>query len=49
MQDRWNVVKSLHTSVALIETSQLICFANELTGFYMRRTLAFNGLIQLGM
>ena len=28
-----------------IETSQLICKANQLTGFYMRATLAFNGLI----
>ena len=28
-----------------IETSQLICTANQLTGFYMRATLAFNGLI----
>ena len=28
-----------------IETSQLICFANQLTGFYIRVTLAFNGLI----
>ena len=28
----------------LIETSQLICYANQLTGFYMRTTLAFNGL-----
>ena len=27
-----------------IETSQLICCANQLTGFYMRATLAFNGL-----
>ena len=27
-----------------IETSQLICIANQLTGFYMRATLAFNGL-----
>ena len=27
-----------------IETSQLICTANQLTGFYMRATLAFNGL-----
>ena len=25
-----------------IETSQLICFANQLTGFYMIKTLAFN-------
>ena len=28
-----------------IETSQLICCANQLTGFYMRATLAFNGLM----
>ena len=28
-----------------IETSQLICTANELTGFYMRTRLALNGLI----
>ena len=27
-----------------IETSQLICKANHLTGFYWRATLAFNGL-----
>ena len=30
-----------------IETSQLICSANHLTGFYMMETLAFNELIQL--
>ena len=29
-----------------IETSQLICTANQLTGFYMRATLALNGLIK---
>ena len=27
-----------------IETSQLICWANQLTGFYKRTTLALNGL-----
>ena len=27
------------------ETSQLICRANQLTGFYMMATLAFNELI----
>ena len=27
-----------------IETSQLICSANQLTGFYMMGTLAFNEL-----
>ena len=30
-----------------IETSQLICRANQLTGFYMMATLAFNELILL--
>ena len=34
----------VNASVALLETSQLICYANRLTGFYMRLTLAFNGL-----
>ena len=29
-----------------IETSQLICTANQLNGFYMWATLAFNGLKQ---
>ena len=28
-----------------IETSHLICFVNQLTGFYMRAALAFIGLI----
>ena len=27
-----------------IETGQLIYYANQLTGFYMRATLAFSGL-----
>ena len=27
-----------------IETSQLICTVNQLTGFYMRETLALDGL-----
>ena len=27
-----------------VETSQLICFANQLTGFYMKATLGLNGL-----
>ena len=30
-----------------IETSQLICFANQLTGFSKRATLAFNGVIKI--
>ena len=29
-----------------IETSQLICTANQSTGFYLRTTLALNGLIK---
>ena len=32
-----------------IETSQLICCANQLTGFCMRATLAFNGLSSLNI
>ena len=31
----------------LIETNQLICIANQLTSFYIRPTLKFNGLILL--
>ena len=27
-----------------VETSQLICTADQFTGFYIRATLAFNGL-----
>ena len=30
-----------------VENSQLICCANQLTGFYMRATLALSGLIHL--
>ena len=29
-----------------IETSRLICFASQSTGFYMMATLAFNELIK---
>ena len=34
----------LNAKVAIIETSQLIYRANQLTGFYMIATLAFNEL-----
>ena len=34
-----------HECWSHIETSQLICTVNQLTGFYMRATLALNGLI----
>ena len=27
----------------------VVCFANQLIGFYMRATLAFNGLIHLNL
>ena len=49
--------KSLHKKMKLsinilttsvphhIETSQLICYANQFTGFYIRATLALNRLI----
>ena len=30
-----------------VETSQLICFANQLTGFYIMRTLVVKGLIKV--
>ena len=35
---------SLSASVPLIKSSQLICTANPLTGFYVRATLGLNGL-----
>ena len=38
--DKFAKLRGLH-----IETSELICSANQLTGFYMRVTLAFNGLV----
>ena len=43
--DLHNKFNPLSPSIALIETSQLIYTANQLTGFYMRVTLALNGLI----
>ena len=43
-----NLINSLkRQSYRHIETSQLICRANQLTGFYMMATLAFNELIRL--
>ena len=39
-----SIVYPLNASVALIETSQLICTANQLTGFYMMANLALNVL-----
>ena len=36
---------SFNAKAAIMETSQLICFENQLTGFYMMPTLAFNELI----
>ena len=35
---------SLTQSIRHIETSQFICTANQLTGFYMRRNAVINGL-----
>ena len=43
------LINQLNASVALIETSQLICCANQLTSFYIRATLAFNGLTFWGI
>ena len=40
-------INPLNASAALIiKTSHLTCFANQVTGFYMRATLVFNGLKQ---
>ena len=36
-----------HQSCYHRETSQLTCSANQLTGFYMMATLAFNELVML--
>ena len=41
------LVNPLMASIALKEISQLIYFKNQLTGFYMRPTLAINGLKSL--
>ena len=38
------MLSPLSASVAIIETNQLVCTANQLTGLYMRATLALNGL-----
>ena len=38
-------VNPISANVGLIETSQLICCANQLIGFYMRATLPLNGLM----
>ena len=40
--DRLNSLNASHCPH--IETSRLICSANQLTGFYMRETLTFNEL-----
>ena len=39
------LVNPLTTNAPHIETSQLICSANQLTGFCMRATLVLNGLM----
>ena len=38
-------INRLNARVTHLETSQLICCANQSTGFYTRATLEFNGLI----
>ena len=38
-----NKLNLLSVCCPQIETSQLICTANQLTGFYMRAKLALNG------
>ena len=41
------VINPLSATCLRIETSQFIYTANQLTGFYMRATLARNGLSEL--
>ena len=38
--------KKKHQNCHIIETSHLICRSNQLTGFYMIATLAFNELME---
>ena len=38
---RFSIINSLSANSHRIETSQLICSVNQLTGFYMMTTLAF--------
>ena len=41
----WVKALSIKNQFSLdIETSNLICYANQLTGFYMKETLLINGL-----
>ena len=43
--DKWKCFKPIKCQCCPhIEASQLICTANQLTGFYMRAALALNGL-----
>ena len=44
--ETWQNYPIKYQSCTHIRTSQLICYANQLTGFYMGVTLAFNGLIR---
>ena len=42
---KFNTLPSKCQCYPHVETSQLICTANQLTGFYMRATLTINGLM----
>ena len=42
---KFNTLPSKCQCYPHVETSQLICTANQLTGFYMRATLTLNGLM----
>ena len=37
------IFNPLSAMLPSLETSQLICYANQFTGFYMRATLALKG------
>ena len=44
-EEKWNSLQLIKCQCCPhIETSQLICFANQLSGFFMRAALAFNWL-----
>ena len=49
MSQTYSVLTHQHQSYCYKETSQLICRANQLTGFYMMATLAFNKFINTTM
>ena len=48
-QTEYKLINSLNSLSHHMETSHLICRANQLTGFYMIATLALNELISVSI